>query len=265
MSIASGDAYFVQTGPGRYQPTLHVGGGWNPNEQHIAPVMGLLAHEIETDHASRRSDRLTISRASYDIYGVLPMDAFEVSVEVIRPGRTIELVEARLSYQGRVAITLRAWLLASSDTTSLAGDGYPSIASLEDTPPWDFSSLWPGGFVASVETRRSQTGIGQANSWVRPRFPLLADTTVSKTAAMLGVVDVANGLCPRSLPTEVAFPNVDLTAHLLRAPTGGWLGLTSNASFGPSALGLTHTVVYDDIGPVAVVSQSLTVRPLAAG
>jgi len=264
MSTPVADAYFIPIAPGRYRPTDHVGGGWNPDEQHIAPVMGLLAREIETHHASRRTDVLTISRATYDIHGVLPMDAFDISVEVIRPGRTIELVEATLTCQGRIAITLRAWLLATSDTSTIAGDGFPSMPPLADTPPWDFSSLWPGGFVRSVETRQIKVDTGQATSWVRPGFPLIADAATSPLARMLGVVDVANGLCPRRLPGDVAFPNVDLTAHILRAPESGWLGLASHASFGPAGLGVTHSTVYDERGPVAVISQSLTVRPKAA-
>ncbi|WP_414819846.1 hypothetical protein [Sphingomonas sp. Root710] len=42
--------------------------------------MGLLVHAIDVDHASRRADRLQIARLSYDILGVIPMEA--VSIEV---------------------------------------------------------------------------------------------------------------------------------------------------------------------------------------
>jgi Thioesterase-like superfamily len=65
----------------------------------------------------------------------------------------------------------------------------------------------------------------------------------------------------RADPGEVAFPNLDLTAHLLRAPTGDWLGFDTTVSFGATGLGVTSTVLHDEAGPLGTLAQSLTVRP----
>ena len=59
------------------------------------------------------------------------------------------------------------------------------------------------------------------------------------------------------------FPNVDLTIHLHRQPTGDWVGLDTTVIFGTGGHGLTSTVLHDVLGPVGQASQTLTVRPLS--
>lgn len=70
-------------------------------------------------------------------------------------------------------------------------------------------------------------------------------------------MDVAKRVAVRAKPTEVPFANIDLTAHVFRAPVGGWLGLDPAASFGPDGAGLIQSVVHDAHGPFATSSQSL--------
>ena len=97
-------SYFHRTGATTFRPSEHVGGGWAPHEQHVAPAFGLLVHVIESDRDARRGDDLVVARLSYDILGTLPIDEVSTTVTVVRPGRTIELVEARLSHGGRDAV-----------------------------------------------------------------------------------------------------------------------------------------------------------------
>ncbi|HWD79579.1 MAG TPA: thioesterase family protein, partial [Kribbella sp.] len=65
----------------------------------------------------------------------------------------------------------------------------------------------------------------------------------------------------RADPKEVAFPNVDLTAHLFTTPRGDWLGFDTTVTFGPTGLGLTNSVLHDATGPIGTVAQLVTVRP----
>lgn len=255
------DYYFKALDAHRFTPTPHVGGGWNPAEQHIGPVVGLITHLIDRDRRVRGRDQLVIGRLSLDILGVLLMDAFEVRVNVIRPGRTIELVEARLHQSGRDAVLARCWLMHGYDTARLAGTPYPPMPAPETFPESRLGDLWPGGFVRSLELRQETASAGQARSWVRPRMALLKDEDVDPVARMLGVIDVANGLCPRVLPDQATYPNLDLTAHLFRPPTGDWVGLETGVSFGTQGVGVTHSLIHDVTGPLGLVSQTLTVRP----
>jgi hypothetical protein len=254
-------SYFKRAGEHVYEATEHVGGAWDRATQHIAPALGLLTHAVEIDRDARRADRLAIGRLSYDILGTIPVDTVETRVHVIRPGRTIELVEAVLSHDGRDAVRLRAWLMQTRDTGAVEGTALPHIASPETMAPWEPSSLWPGGFIASAEVRREEVEPGRASFWVRTSVPLLADESVSALARAAALFDIANGMAVRADPREVVYPNIDLTAHLLRPPVGEWLGFDTAVSFGPGGLGLTSSVIHDLRGPLGTVAQTLTVRP----
>ena len=107
-----GAAYFERLGPTRFRATEHTSGAWQVSEQHIAPALGLLAHCIERDRDARRPDGLIVGRLSYDILGTVPVGEVEVATRVLRPGRTIDLVEATMTYADRAIVRARAWLMA---------------------------------------------------------------------------------------------------------------------------------------------------------
>lgn len=121
--------------------------------------------------------------------------------------------------------------------------------------------MWPGGFIATAHLRRHQVEPGRAHFWVRTDEPLVEGEDVSPTAAAVGLLDIANGMTVREDPTRVAFPNLDLTAHLVRAPRPGWLGFDTAVTFGDDGIGLTSSVLHDEDGPVGTLAQVLTVRP----
>ncbi|MBS9374701.1 thioesterase family protein [Rhodococcus sp. B50] len=255
-------SYFERLGPTSFRATEHVGGAWNEAEQHIAPALGLIAHVIETDRDARRDEKLVIGRLSYDILGTVPVGPVVTTVEVLRPGRTIELVEATLAYDGRAIVRARAWLMQTRPTAELAGSTLQSIPSPEDSEPWDPTTVWPGGFIESVQVRRTSLEPGRASFWVRTPVPLVDDDKVSGLAATAGLFDIANGMAVRADPRKVAFPNLDLTAHLFAEPRGEWVGFDTSVSFGADGIGLTSTVLHDTTGPIGTMSQILTVRPI---
>lgn len=260
-----GRAYFERLSPTSFIPTEHVGGAWVEDEQHIGPVIGLIAHAVEVDHAARRpQQQLQLARLSCDILGTLPLEPFDLSVSVLRPGRTIELVEATLSHAGRTAVIARAWFSQAYATAEIAATPLPRIPPPEELPAWDPTQVWPGGFIRSLELRREEQEPGRAQFWVHSDLDLVASEKVSATAKALGLIDVSNGMTVRQPIDEVAFPNVDLTAHLFRLPAPGWTGFDTAVSFGPTGLGATTTVLHDAHGPFGMHTQSLTVRPRGA-
>lgn len=255
-------AYFVALGDGHYLPTEHVSGAWALDEQHVAPALGILCHAVERDLAERRGPELLISRLSYDILGTMPVEECSVTVEVLRPGRTIELVEAVMSCRGRVGVRLRAWLLQPIETMGISGSDHPALEAPETYAEIRGEDLWPGGFVASARIRRSPDAVpGRGQVWVGTDLPLVVGEEHTALAAAVGMFDIANGMNVKVDPRQVHFPNVDLTAHLFRHPRAGWLGLDTTVSFGAAGLGLTSSVLHDEDGPFGTLQQSLTVRP----
>src|SRR5262249_55483685 len=147
------------------------------------------------------------------------------------------------------------------DTQELQGTAHEPLPPPDRTEPWAPSEVWPGGFIRTVDVRRRQLAPGRAGVWVRTDVPLVADEQVSPTSRIVGLLDVANGMTVRAVPSAVLFPNVDLTAHFFDQPQGEWLGLDISVSFGPRGLGLTTSVLHDERGPIGTSSQCLTVRP----
>lgn len=254
-------AYFARIDHARFRPSDLVRGAWNPEEMHIAPALGLLTHAVERHHRERHDDGMRAARMSFDILGTIPIDVVDLDVRVVRPGRTIELVEAVLSHGGRAAVIGRVWLMATRDTSALRGTALPEMACAETMERWQPSEVWDGAFVGSIDIVRQEEAPGRARAWLRPQLPLLDSEPVSATARALGVLDVANGIAVRVPPTEALYPNLDLTAHLASEPHGEWIGLDTTVTFGPDGVGLTRSTIHDESGPIGALEQILTVRP----
>ncbi|HEU0278187.1 MAG TPA: thioesterase family protein [Rhodanobacteraceae bacterium] len=251
------DAFYVRRDGTTFISTLHSQGAWQPGEQHLAPASGLVLAEIE-----RRlpSDKL-VSRASFDVLGVIQSGEFTIDVQMVRPGRSIELVEASMRHGERTSIRARVWRLAAGNTTSVQGLEWTPLPPPDAVAPLAFSSVWGGGFIASLEARRAADARpGRGRSWIRTRYPLVAGEGDPPVAGFLKLVDTANGLAVRARPGDVFFANVDLTVHFIRRPEAGWVGFDTRVNFGPTGLGETFSVLSDRHGPVGTAAQSLTVR-----
>ncbi|MGW6519551.1 thioesterase family protein [Streptomyces sp. NPDC054962] len=255
-------SYYERIDERRYKATLHAGGAWDPDEQHFSPLGGLVVHAIDRHLAARPDTGLVLARISYDILGRLALDECEIRVETLRPGRTIELLEAVVLIADRPVVRARAWLLAALDTSGVAGGPDDRLTAPESLSPWPMASVWPGGYIASLDVRPlAPPRPGRTTAWLSTRLDLVAGERSSPLASYVALVDTANGIAVRQPPTAWMFPNVDLTVHLHRRPEGRWTGLDTTVTFGPTGQGLTSTVLHDINGPVGHAQQILTVRP----
>jgi hypothetical protein len=253
-------AYFVRVAPHRFRPTRHTSGAWSETEQHISPLAGLVVHEIERHAAAPGDDGKVVSRVTFDILGVVAIEELEIDVTTLRPGRTVELVEAVVTCGPRTVLRARAWRLATTDTSSVAGGAAPPIPFA--LPAWPMTSVWPGGYIASLDVRRHpDSSAGRAVVWVDTSVALVEAEQVSTLARYVGLVDTANGIGVRESPDEWLFPNLDLSVHLHRQPGEGPVGLDTTVVFGPDGRGLTSSILHDGSGPVGLATQILTVRP----
>lgn len=253
-------AFFERVDTTTFLATPYTGGAWNTNEQHIAPAIGLLAHVLERD-CVRRANGFVVGRMSYDILGPIPIGPIAVDLAIVRPGRTVELVECTLLHDQRPALRMRAWLMQPRDTGGIAGTPFARIEPPDRMPSWDPTTIWPGEFIKNVDIRRDLRSSGRASFWARARQPLLDGEDIGPLAQAAALFDVSNGMAVRADPKVVAFPNLDLTAHLFGMPQGEWLGFETSVSFGQGGLGLTSSILHDENGPIGTLGQTLTVRP----
>ncbi|MDQ1040921.1 hypothetical protein QFZ75_007337 [Streptomyces sp. V3I8] len=255
-------SYYEPIDEHRYKATPHASGAWDPDEQHFSPLGGLVVHAMDRYRAARPDNGLVLSRIGFDILGRLALDECEIRVGTIRPGRTIELVEAVVVIAGRPVVRARAWFLAAADTGAVAGGAAAPLTAPGGLSSWPLGSVWPGGYIASLDVRPiAPPRPGRTTAWVSTGLDLVAGEPVGPLASYLALVDTANGIAVRESPTDWMFPNVDLTVHLHRQPEGRWTGLDTTVTFGPTGQGITSTVLHDVAGPVGHAQQMLTVRP----
>lgn len=264
-STPAPDSYYERIDEHRYKPTPHASGAWARDEQHFSPLGGLITHAVERHLAGRPDNGLVLSRISFDILGRPALDECEIRVETIRPGRTIELLEATVLIADRPVVRARAWLLTTLDTAAVAGGAPDRLTPPEELAPWPMTSVWQGGYIASLDVRPlAPPRPGRTTAWISTRLDLVAGETAGPLASYIALVDTANGIAVRRPPTDWMFPNVDLTLHLHRQPEGPWTGLDTTVVFGPTGQGVTSTVLHDVTGAIGHAQQMLTVRPLPA-
>lgn len=223
----------------------------------MSPVSALLIHALDL-HAPRPD--LQLAKVTFDILGLIPQGEIEITTRTLRPGRTIELLQAEFVVDGRPRVLAQAWRHQISDTSAVAGTEDPPIPGPEDgVVPASFD--WPGGYIDSVEFRSvGERRPGRSGSWLHSKVDLVEGVAVSDTARQFCHIDTANGLSPRIGPDRGHYPNTDLTVHLHRTPVGDWTGLDVSATLGPTGLGLTSAVLHDRHGPYGHAVQALTVR-----
>lgn len=243
-----------------YAPTIHAQGAWNINEQHMAPATGIICEEL-SQFSPRENMR--IARLSFDILGLINLSEFTIKTQIIRAGKTIELIEAIMSANGKDCIIARAWRIITQDTKAIAGLEDKAIKHPDNYPIWNGMSHWPGGFIKSInvkvdENHRAGCGI----VWINNNLQIVEGQNSSDFVLLMGMVDTANGIVPRQLGGnfEWAFPNLDLQIHLYRQPQGQWLGLQTTQQYGEDGIGLTSSILHDEIGPFGRSEQILTLR-----
>lgn len=258
-------SFFVPEGPSSYAATEHVTGAWNVAEQHISPMNGLVVHELERWLAARGvDDGRVLTRLCIEILGVLDLGTSELRVEVVRGGRSVELLEVVVANGGRDVVRARAWRMSRSDTSSIAGGAElhgPPLPAPGECPPYDLATTWPGGYIRTLDLREAAPSRpGRTITWLTTSAQLVSGEPSSDLARLVGLVDTANGIATRVEPGEAVFPNVDLTIHCFRQPTGSWVGLDTMQVFGADGTGLTSSVLHDLDGPFGRAEQSLFVR-----
>lgn len=242
-----------------YRSNIHAQGAWNEHEQHMAAATGVLCYELENFHPR---NHMRIGRISLDILGIIHAGEFSIHTQIIRAGKTIELIESTMTTQDKVSIIARAWRMQQSDTQPIGGiSDQPRQPSKKS---WSMSELWQGGFINSIKTYSDDRQAGSGTVWISTEHEMIEGQPTSDFVRLMGLVDAANGIVPRinQKQLEWIFPNLDLQIHLYRQPTGKILGLQTVQQIGNDGIGLTSSILHDETGPFGRSEQILTVRKI---
>jgi hypothetical protein len=250
--------FFEPVGDGRFVATPSTAGPWSPQHQHAGPPAALLGRALE--HCEPQPE-MALARITFEILAPIPVAEVAVAAEVVRSGRSVELLEATLSSGGRPYVLARAWRIRVAD---VAGDLVPwapppPLPAEAAAPPPGLEGFGYGDAVELRFATGSWTELGPATVWTRLRVPVVADEEPTGLQRILAVADSANGVSGVLPLHEWLFVNPELTVHLRREARGEWICLDAETSVAPGGTGLAQSTLSDAEGPVAHGAQSLYV------
>ena len=262
------DPFYLPRADDRWRATVHTTGPWDTRFQHGGPPSALLARAIE--RCSPRDD-MFIARMTVDILGAVPVGELELRSRVLRPGRSVELVEAALSAGGREVARAQAWRVlrtpentAPRQSPTSAAPTAPVAPPMATTSTFSVADGWIDGYLSAVEWRFTTGEFGQpgpATAWTRLRHPIVPDETPSPLQRVLAVADSGNGISSELELKNWHFINPELTVHLHREAVGEWICLEAQTAISPGGAGLATSVLSDASGPIGVGAQSLLIAP----
>lgn len=259
------EAFYLPHDDGSWSSTGATASPWDGALQHGGPPAALLARAVEQ---VRPDEGMQVARITVDMLGGIPQGRVRVEAEVVRPGRRVELVEARLSVDDRLAVRASAWRIrtgAGSTAAQVEEAPRPPRPDAAPEPAAYFEGVgadW--GYGRAIDWRFVEGGydvLGRAVVWTRLRVPLVAGEPTSPLSRLLVVADSTNGLSGRLPLREWLFIPPTLTVTVQRPPAGEWMLLDAASTIGPDGVGLARGTMSDDEGLCAVVAQPLLVAP----
>ncbi len=252
------EPFYERVGESRYRATGSTEGPWSAEQQHGGPPSALVAGVIEQ---TAPQEGMSVVRISLDFLAAVPVGEVDVSAEVVRDGRNVQLLAGELTVEGRVCLRATAWRLRAHElgTEAAAPEPSPPLPDVAGE-----SSITAFGYGRATEWRfvaGEFDAPGPAVAWCRFDGPVVAGEEPTGLQRVLIPVDAASGISAAVSWGDYAFPNVDLTVHLHRAPESEWVCLDARTIVGPSSVGLTHTTLYDERGFIGVAAQTLFAAP----
>ena len=266
MSTDPGEAtaLYVRDGAS-FVGTSATGSAWNAMTQSGGAVLALLGHVLEDVPTLAP---MSLTRLTVDIVKPVPVGRpLDVTAEVIREGKKIQVVELDITADDVLTTRARALRVRDRDVSGEAG--MPSSTSTVNPvdalpPPEDVPSVGLRPGVAEflrlgAELRRQVDPIdGVHLAWCRLRVPVVAGEPVRQTSRATLPLDLVNMLGVHDLsPVTATSINPDVTGHLNRSPVGEWVALTGNTYYDHRVgHGVSMAVMSDVEGVFGTVSTS---------
>lgn len=257
--------YYPTDLPNVYESTPLANAGWYEEGQHGGALAALVATHVD---ALPSLTRMQISRFTLEIFRVVPLVALEIRTAVVREGKRIQVIEARILSDG-VELS-RAYV----QRLRLADVGLPPGTGEPDTPfppptgltPSDPSTwgIGPPGLPMfhrnAVEIREVSGGFhaeGPATVWFRLTSPIVAGTEITPLQRLVAVADFANGISRLTTTDGWLFMNPDLSVNINRLPDGEWVCLDGASNYAPSGRGTATGTLWDENRYLGRTSQTL--------
>ena len=255
------NAFFEESGDGRYLASPLTSGPWDPRMQHGGPISALLARLL-ADVDPIPGQRL--ARATFELLGPVPIGPFDVERRVARAGKRVSLAEAVVrDPDGKELMLARGWRIQPTPFEVESTLGAATLPDPKGRPRTRRSFAEdPTGFLAGIEVRFTKSGFsepGPGAAWFRLVAPLVEGTPWRPTDPVFCAADCANGVSGALDFRRYVYINPDLTVHLQRDPRGEWVGLDAETVLSPGGVTVASGTLQDAGGLIGHTRQTLFV------
>lgn len=267
------DSFYEHQGGDRYLATEFTRGPWDPDSQHAGPPAALIGRQVERLGGGLIGGEggapAQLGRITFEVMRPVPIGPLQVSAEILRPGRRVEMFGASLADgDGVELIRAQGWRLATGEIEFEPPPGLPQPPPGPEAADHQgfFETGHEVGYHSAVEYRFLEGAFkerGPALVWMRTPTPLLAGEEPTPLQRLLVVADSGNGVSAALDWRRYLFINVDLTVHLNRMPEGEWVCLDAVTLPEAAGVGLADTALFDQSGQIGRAAQTLLVAPRA--
>jgi hypothetical protein len=259
------DSIFTLDADGRYEPTEHARGPWDPGALHGGAPAALIAAAFERTEPGAE---LPIARLGFEFLRPIPFAPLTLSTRVVRAGKRVQELAAELR-AGDQLICRASALRVQAVPADLPAGTLPAQEPMqppEQGKPVPFA-LNPDAYTSFASTAMEMRwldnpwALGPGRVWMRLRYPLLPGEPLTPLARLAATADFGNGVSAALPFDKYLFINADLTIHLQRPPRSEWIGLDARTLLHGNGTGLSESVLHDDSGPVGRSFQTLVVQP----
>jgi len=254
-------AFYEKTADG-FVATELTRGPWDPGAQHAGPPSALLGREIERVEGG---EGFQVARVTLEILRPVPIGPVRVEAELVRPGRSVQMIEATLSHDDGELMKARAWRIRSGEIEIpddvITMPAPPPGPETGGTPEF-FETAQSVGYHTAMEWRSVSGGFrepGPATVWMRMGCELVAGEEPTPLQRTLVAADVGNGISAVLDWRRYVFINVDLSVYLERMPEGEWICVDAVTLPQPNGIGTAESVLSDERGRIGRAAQALLI------
>jgi hypothetical protein len=241
---------------------------WNPGAQAGGAVLALLGHVLEDVPTLVP---MSLSRLTVDLVRPVPIgEPLWIDHVVIREGKIIQVVDSTVRSAENECVRARTLRIRDQDLTAGAvplstteDDGLIASLPAPEALPSTRDVAGVAGFLGSGAELRRSAGRrdGASVAWVRLQVPVVAGEAVRPTSRVTAPMDCVNLIGINGLPAATTAINPDVSAHVVRAPIGEWVGLVGDTRFVATVgHGFSMGMLVDADGVFGVTSTSQVVQ-----
>jgi hypothetical protein len=212
---------------------------------------------------------MRVARMTLELLRPVPITRLRVETELVRPGRRVQLVAARLYEADTDVLVLQALALRirRSDATGAPVVASPQTALPLPGPDADakLGGATPGmrSFPDDGVQLRFAAGHyrepGPATVWIRLQVPVVPGEEPSPLSRVLAAADFGNGASAVLDWDRFVFINPDLSVHLERDAEGEWICLEAETTIAADGTGQAVSTLFDERGRIGRSVQGLYV------